>query len=104
MGREREERKEKKRIILELGLSPQKQLNNVFKSDDLSCAQTRLSEEGYVVGGTRCPWFYRRLSKLFTVRQERFESCVRENFLISTLKEHRGSPSQRGQLPTAGMA
>lgn len=58
-------------------------MSNLFKSDDLSSAQIILNK------GTRCPWFFRRLSKPFTVRQKRFESCVRKNFLISTLKEHR---------------
>lgn len=69
-------------------------MSNLFKSDDLLSAVVKLNEEGYVVGGTRCPWFYRRLSKPFTVRQERFEFCVRKNFLISTLKEGRDHPKQ----------
>lgn len=69
-------------------------MSNLLKSDDLPRAVIKLNEEDYVVRGTRCPWFYRRLSKPFTVRQERLESCVRKNFLISTLKEHRDRPKQ----------
>jgi hypothetical protein len=37
---------------------------------------------------------YRRLSKPFTLRQERVWSYIMKNFLISTLREHRDSPGQ----------